>query len=102
MNTALAPRNEAAGFASTEERGDGVIVRVRVPASSANLGPGFDALGLALARYDELDAEVTSGGLSVQVVGEGVHTLPLDETHLVVRAFRAAAAALDFHPPGLY
>lgn len=77
-------------------------VRVRVPASSANLGPGFDTLGLALARYDQVDAQLTADGLSVQVTGEGLHSLPLDETHLVVRAFRAACARLDFHPPGLF
>ncbi|HEY3035164.1 MAG TPA: homoserine kinase, partial [Streptosporangiaceae bacterium] len=37
--------------------------RVRVPATSANLGPGFDALGLALALHDEVEARVTDGGL---------------------------------------
>jgi homoserine kinase len=79
-----------------------VTIRVRVPASSANLGPGFDTLGLALGLYDQVDVEVTAGGLSVQVFGEGVHTVPLDETHLVVRAFRAAAARLGVHPPGLF
>jgi homoserine kinase len=79
-----------------------VRLRIRVPASSANLGPGFDTLGLALALYDDVDVEVTSGGLSVQVFGEGVHTVPLDETHLVVRAFRTAAGPLGLRPPGLF
>ena len=75
--------------------------RIRVPASSANLGPGFDALGLALALYDQVDVETTDSGLAVQVFGEGAESVPLDETHLVIRALRAAAARLDIHPRGL-
>src|SRR6218665_1946564 len=49
-------------------------VHVQVPATSANLGPGFDTLGLALARYDVLDIEVVPTGLEIEVhgVGEGV------------------------------
>lgn len=76
-------------------------VRVRVPASSANLGSGFDALGLALALYDTVEARIAADGLVVRAVGEGADTVPTDETHLVVRAFRAACDELDFHPPGL-
>jgi homoserine kinase len=78
-----------------------VTFRIRVPASSANLGPGFDTLGLALALYDQIDVEVRDAGLSVTVFGEGADSVPLDETHLVLRAFRAAANRLDVHPPGL-
>lgn len=76
-------------------------VRVRVPASSANLGPGFDALGVALALYDVVDVEIAAGGLIVEVVGEGAGSLPRDESHLLVRAFRATARHLGFTPPGL-
>jgi homoserine kinase len=75
-------------------------VRVRVPATSANLGPGFDALGLALALHDELTARVTSGGLQVEIRGEGAD-LPRDENHLVVRAMRATFDQLGGQPPGL-
>jgi homoserine kinase len=78
-----------------------VTFRIRVPASSANLGSGFDALGLALALYDQVDVEVTDGGLAVRVFGEGAGSVPLDETHLVVRALRAAASRLGIDPPGL-
>ena len=46
-------------------------VRVRVPATSANLGPGFDALGLALTLYDDLEARILPAGLSIQISGEG-------------------------------
>ncbi|HEY2166056.1 MAG TPA: homoserine kinase [Jatrophihabitantaceae bacterium] len=75
-------------------------VRVRVPATSANLGPGFDALGLALARYDDVEAEVTASGLLVEVEGAGAD-VPKDETNLVVRAMRAGFAQLGAEPPGL-
>jgi homoserine kinase len=77
-------------------------VRVRVPATSANLGPGFDCAGLALSCWDVLDVSVTDGGLTVEVVGTGADELPTDESHLVVRAFRAACAELGWAPAGLH
>ncbi|MBF4764994.1 homoserine kinase [Nocardioides islandensis] len=76
-------------------------VRVVVPATSANLGPGYDALGLALDLHDELTAEVTDGDLEVTVEGEGAGTLALDETHLVVRSMWAGYAAMGVTPPGV-
>jgi homoserine kinase len=74
---------------------------VRVPATSANLGPGFDAFGLALACYDQVEARVTGGGLTVAVRGEGEQTADLGERHLVVTATRAAFAAMGGQPDGL-
>ena len=76
-------------------------VRVSVPATSANLGPGFDALGLALDLRDRLEAEVLPAGLVVEVDGAGAGEVPLDERHLVVRAMHAAFDALGGRPPGL-
>ena len=73
-------------------------VRVRVPATSANLGPGFDALGLALGRHDDVTAEVTDGGVRVSVTGEGAGELPSDERHLIVTAMRATFDALGAQP----
>jgi homoserine kinase len=75
-------------------------VRVTVPASSANLGSGFDALGLALALHDEVEVTVTDGGLIGTVAGEGAG-LAVDERHLVVRALRAAADQLRLALPGV-
>ena len=75
-------------------------VTVRVPATSANLGPGFDSLGLALTLHDVLTASVADG-LHLEVEGEGADTVPRDERHLVVRAARAGFAALGTEPPGL-
>jgi homoserine kinase len=77
------------------------MVRVTVPATSANLGPGFDSLGLALDLRDELEAELTGSGLVVDVTGEGAGAVPLDEDHLVVRAMRAAFDVLGGQPAGL-
>jgi homoserine kinase len=76
-------------------------VRVSVPATSANLGPGFDSLGLALSLRDELTAEVTAGGLVVEVTGAGADDVPRDESHLVVRSMRAAFDLMGTQPPGL-
>lgn len=76
-------------------------VTVRVPATSANLGPGFDCLGLALKLYDEVSVEVTAAGLDVDMVGEGAAEVPRDESHLVVRALRAGAERLGGQPAGI-
>ncbi len=76
-------------------------VTVTVPATSANLGPGFDSLGLAVALRDEVSVEVVGSGLHVEAEGEGSGVVPLDERHLVVRAARAAFEALGRQPPGL-
>jgi homoserine kinase len=76
-------------------------VRVRVPATSANLGPGFDSLGLALSLHDEVDARVCPSGLSVEISGEGAELAGAGEEHLVVRAMRAAFDLTGGQPPGI-
>jgi homoserine kinase len=74
---------------------------VRVPATSANLGPAFDCAGLALTLHDVVEFSVVESGLTVEVSGVGAGELPTDESHLVVRAFRAACAELGWTPAGL-
>jgi homoserine kinase len=74
---------------------------VRVPATSANLGPGFDAFGLALTLHDVVTARVTRGGLDIKVTGCGAETQSAGEDHLVVRAMRAAFEVIGGQPPGL-
>jgi homoserine kinase len=76
-------------------------VRVRVPATSANLGPGFDACGLALGLYDDVVVRVADAGLRVDIAGEGAETLKRTERNLVVIALRAAFDALGGQPRGL-
>lgn len=76
-------------------------VTVAVPATSANLGPGYDCFGLALDRYDRLTGVVVGDGLSVEILGEGADDLPRDERHLVVRSMRRLFGHLGVEPPGL-
>jgi homoserine kinase len=76
-------------------------VRVRVPASSANLGPGFDSLGLALGLYDEVEVATAPDGVVVEVAGEGAGRVPCDEAHLVVRAMRTAWDIVGDAPAGI-
>jgi homoserine kinase len=80
----------------------GRSVSVKVPATTANLGPGFDTLGLALSLYDELTVTVRAkAGASVDVIGVGQGDVPLDESNLVVRAIAHAFASVDQPLPGL-
>ena len=79
----------------------GLRARVTVPGSTANLGPGFDTLGLAVGIYDTVEVEVTASGLEVEIFGEGANELPRDSSHLVVKAINSALHAADAHAPGL-
>lgn len=80
-------------------------VSVTVPATSANLGPGFDALGLALDLRDRVTAEVLDAapgaGPEITVEGEGAGSVPLDADHLVHRAMKAAFAHMGCETPAL-
>lgn len=80
----------------------GRAVTVKVPATSANLGPGFDTLGLALALYDELEVAVRDEpGATVEVIGVGEGEVPTDESNLVVRAIAHTFDAVGIPVPGL-
>ena len=77
-------------------------VVVHVPATSANLGPGFDTLGMALSYYDELTVEaVANHGATVAVVGEGAGEVATDESNLVVRSIAYTFKHFDQPLPGL-
>lgn len=80
----------------------GRTVAVKVPATSANLGPGFDTLGLALALYDELEVSVRDEpGATVEVTGVGEGEVATDESNLVVRAIAHTFDAVGVPLPGL-
>jgi homoserine kinase len=79
----------------------GVTATVRVPATSANLGPGFDSMGLALGVHDIVQLQLAASGIEVEVDGHGAGGVPLDETHLVVKAIRAAYDHAGVAQPGL-
>ncbi|MBL3686393.1 homoserine kinase [Leucobacter zeae] len=77
-------------------------IRVRVPATSANLGPGFDTLGIALAYGDELTVRTRdTPGATVDVTGVGAGEVPTDETNLVVRAAAHVFERLGRTMPGI-
>ena len=64
-------------------------------------GPGFDALGLALGLYDDIEVSVAPHGVTVEVDGEGAGRVPCDDAHLVVRAMRTTWAITGDAPSGL-
>ena len=77
-------------------------VTISIPATSANLGPGFDALGLALDIRDVIAAQVLDEkGLDVEVAGEGAEELRRDAKHLVVKSMYEAFDAMGGRPRGL-
>lgn len=78
-----------------------ISLRVRVPATSANLGPGFDTLGLALAYADELTVTTTESGVRVRVHGVGEGEVPTDETNLVARSAAYVYEKLGRTMPGI-
>lgn len=77
-------------------------LRVRVPATTANLGSGFDCVGMAFDWRDELELELLAGpGLEVIVSGEGASRVALDETHLVVASILRGLDAFGAERPGM-
>ena len=79
----------------------GQTVTVQVPATSANLGPGFDCFGLALDWCESVTLEVIESGYQIDVTGEGADHLPRDESHLILRSALVGLADLGFSAPGL-
>jgi homoserine kinase len=79
----------------------GLMATAVVSASSANLGPGFDSIGLALSLCDEIVVETTDSGLVVVVDGEGADQLPRGPEHLVVRAVQHGLQAAGVSAGGL-
>ncbi len=77
-------------------------VSVKVPATSANLGPGFDTLGIALSFYDELEVEATADGkVVVEAIGEGAGEVSVDETNLVAKSLLHTLKHFGFEASGL-
>jgi homoserine kinase len=77
-------------------------VRLRVPASTANLGAGFDALGMALGLYNEIELERTGSGVRLEIEGEGADRLQaLGTQNLVARAVTSTLTYLGDPSDGL-
>ena len=67
---------------------------VRVPATTANMGPGFDSFGMAFRHYDEVEVRPVTGPTRVEIEGVGAGTVPTDDNNLVVRALRTGLEAV--------
>jgi homoserine kinase len=80
----------------------GTSVTVEVPATSANLGPGFDCFGLALDWRERVNLAVIEQGYQIEVSGEGAAELPRDESHLIIRSALVGLADLGVRAPGLW
>jgi len=82
------------------------IVKVRVPATAANLGPGFDVLAIALRLYNTVEMEVRTGKsgkkLEIDIVGEGEDDLPRDRRNIVYRAAKLVLDKFHFAPSTLH
>ncbi len=77
-------------------------VTLRVPATTANLGPGFDCLALALDLHNQVEVSPADDGVTVEVEGEGAETLPGNQSNLVAQAALRAFESLGQRPPGLH
>lgn len=78
------------------------MVTVKVPATSANMGSGFDSVGIALQLYNTVSAEETDGGLNIEVTDESAKYIPLNEKNLVYRAMTATFDRIGYKPKGLH
>jgi homoserine kinase len=79
----------------------GRAVTVEVPATSANLGPGFDCFGLALDWRERIELVALESGFVIEVTGEGADEIPRDESHLIIRSALVGLADLGVRTAGL-
>ena len=89
-------------MAAPQSLAPGTAASVSVPATSANLGPGFDSMGLALELRDEVTLTVVAGPDVAEVEGEGAATLPRDGAHLILRLAHEHLRARGVRAPGLH
>ncbi len=77
------------------------MVTVRVPATSANIGSGFDCAGIALQLYNTISVEEIDFGLQIEVLGGNSKYVPLDERNLVYRTIKTTFDKIGYTPKGL-
>ncbi len=77
------------------------MIRLRVPATTANLGPGFDTLGMSLELYNEIEVEEIAKGLEIEVSGYGVEELAKDRSNLVYQAMEEVFHQVQLRPKGI-
>ncbi|MGM0502613.1 MAG: homoserine kinase [Bacillota bacterium] len=78
------------------------MIKVKIPATTANLGPGFDTLGMGLEFYNQLEVKEIESGLKIEIEGQGKGQLPTDEENLVYQAMKELFATVGYQPSGLY
>jgi homoserine kinase len=81
--------------------GGSEVVKVKVPATSANIGPGFDCLGIALDLYNTIEVEECDDGLHIKAFGQGCDKIPLDGTNLVYSSMEKVFQYVGYNPRGL-
>jgi len=77
------------------------MIKIRVPATSANMGPGFDSLGVALTLYNYITIEESGCGLEINILDQSKKFLPTDEHNLVYRSMKAVFDKIGYVPHGL-
>lgn len=77
------------------------MIRVQVPATTANLGPGFDCLGMALELYNMVEVLPVAHGVAVEVSGEGAAEIARDERNMVLQAAQRVFRQVGFTPGGI-
>lgn len=78
-----------------------MMIRVQVPATTANLGPGFDCLGMALKLYNYVEMKQLESGLIIEVQGDGVGSIPTDQRNIVYGAAQRVFNKVAYQPSGL-
>lgn len=78
------------------------MIKVRIPATSANLGAGFDCLGISLGLYNYVSAEETDGGLTIDITDYTAKFLPKDERNLVYRSMKTLFDKVGYTPKGIH
>lgn len=78
------------------------MIKVRIPATSANIGAGFDSLGLALTLYNYVSVEETESGLDIEILDDTKEFLATDERNLVYRSMKAVFDKVSYTPKGLH
>lgn len=77
-------------------------VKIRVPGTTANCGPGFDAMGIACTIYNELELTLSNeGGITLEVIGEGAGAIPADNSNIVVKAIKMVLAKTGHNYQGI-
>jgi homoserine kinase len=78
------------------------VVKIRVPASTANLGPGFDTIGMALNLYNYIEINIDTNEFKIEISGEGANTIPKDNSNIVYKVVNAVFEIAKFKTNGLH